>query len=86
MGYRQQAIHMWMNDYATTSDSGSLKRLFWALEQSGAHMEKTALKRFIAGKYPGVAGVLSRRDRDYDPSKLETISGLWVEEGIEGEK
>lgn len=86
MGYRQQAIHMWMNDYRTTSDSDSLKRLFWALEQSGAHMEKTALRRFIAGKYPGVAGVLSRRDRDYDPSKLETISGLWVEEGIEGEK
>ncbi|MBN2587438.1 MAG: hypothetical protein JXA64_12175 [Candidatus Fermentibacteraceae bacterium] len=86
MGQRQQAIHLWLCDFRKTSDVDSLKRLFWALEQSGARMEMTALRRIIADKYPGVAGMLARRAKQFDPARLETISGLSVHKGIEGKK
>lgn len=86
MGFRQQAIHMWMNDYRENSDGGSLKRLFWALDQSGAHMERTALRRYMAKQIPGVAGKISEHGKDYDPDRLETISGLPVDMRREGVK
>jgi len=86
MGYRQQAIHTWMADFRENSSGESLKRLYWALEQSGASLERSALKRFLAGRYPETAGILSRDTREYDPDRLDTISGLSVDMGIEGEK
>lgn len=86
MGYRQQAIHTWMADFRENSSGDSLKRLYWALGQSGASLERAALKRFLAGRYPEIAGILSRDDREYDPDRLDTISGFSVDMGIEGGK
>ncbi|MFO8182863.1 MAG: hypothetical protein R6U39_01685 [Candidatus Aegiribacteria sp.] len=85
MGYRQQAVHVWMNDYRRTGTADSLKRLYWALDQSGAGMESAAVRRFMAGKYPGAAGMLAGGG-EFDPERLETISGLRMDTGIEGEK
>lgn len=85
MGYRQQAVHVWMDDYRKSGTAESLKRLYWALDQSGAGIESIAVRRFMAGKYPGAAGMLSG-GKEFDPKRLETISGLRMDTGIEGEK
>lgn len=85
MGYRQQAVGIWMDSYRRTGTADSLKRLYWALDQSGAGMESIALRRLMAGKYPGSAGMLSG-GRKFDPERLETISGLRMDTGNEGEK
>ncbi len=79
LGFRDRAISAWMNEYRRTEDAAPLKRLFWALEQAGAPMERIALRRFIAGKFPVLAGVLKQEGSAYKPDQMELISGLRIE-------
>ncbi len=79
LGYRDQAISAWMKEYRKTDDVAPLKRLFWALEQAGAPIERTALRRFIAGKHPVLAGMLQQEGPSYNPDQMELISGLRIE-------
>lgn len=82
LGYREQAITEWMKDYRITGDAAPLKRLFWSLEQAGAAMERTALRRFIAGKHPALTETLQQKGSAYDPDQMELISGLRIETKI----
>ncbi len=82
LGYREQAITEWMKDYRITGDAAPLKRLFWSLEQAGAAMERTALRRFIAGKHPALTETLQQKGSAYDPDQMELISGLRIETEI----
>ncbi|NOQ21963.1 MAG: hypothetical protein GQ565_04845 [Candidatus Aegiribacteria sp.] len=79
LGFRDQAVSAWMREYRKTEDVAPLKRLFWALEQAGAPMERTALRRFIAGKYPVLTGMLQQEGPAYNPDQMELISGLRIE-------
>ncbi|MEN8209529.1 MAG: hypothetical protein ABFR50_09800, partial [Candidatus Fermentibacteria bacterium] len=79
LGFRDQAISVWMKEYRKTEDAAPLKRLFWALEQAGAPMERIALRRFIAVKHPVLAGMLDREGPAFEPDKLELISGLQIQ-------
>ncbi|MCK5117751.1 MAG: hypothetical protein KAR44_14235 [Candidatus Aegiribacteria sp.] len=79
LGFRDQAISVWMREYRKTEDVAPLKRLFWALEQAGAPMERIALRRFIAGKYPVLTGMLRQEGPAYNPDQIELISGLQIE-------
>ncbi len=79
LGFRDQAISAWMKEYRKTEDVAPLKRLFWALEQAGAPMERIALRRFIAGKFPVLTGMLRQEGPAYNPDQIELISGLQIE-------
>ncbi|MCK4806278.1 MAG: hypothetical protein KAT09_01455, partial [Candidatus Aegiribacteria sp.] len=79
LGYRDQAISVWMKEYRKTGDVTSLKRLFWVLEQAGALIERIALRRFIAWKFPGLTGILQQTCPVYNPDQMELISGLRIE-------
>ncbi len=79
LGFRDQAISAWMKEYRVTEDVAPLKRLFWALEQAGAPMERIALRRFIAGKFPVLTGILQQAGPAYNPDQMELISGLRIE-------
>ncbi|MCD4701402.1 MAG: hypothetical protein K8S24_06035, partial [Candidatus Aegiribacteria sp.] len=79
LGYRDQAISVWMKEYRKTGGVTSLKRLFWALEQAGAPTERIALRRFIAWKFPGLTGILQQKVFAYNPNQIELISGLRIE-------
>jgi tetratricopeptide (TPR) repeat protein len=76
LGYREQAISVWVQEFRQTRREVPLKRLYWALEQSGALMERTALRRYIAGNYPGLTQILSQRVSEYKPNQIELIRGL----------
>ncbi|GEM_PF-582475 len=86
MGYREQAVMTWLRDYRKTSEAAALKRLFWALGQAGAHFEQAALKRFMASRLPGFAGVMEHEKVPHGSVGLETIAGLRINPGTEGEK
>jgi len=79
LGYRDQAILSWMREYRKTGEEAPLKRLFWVLEQAGAPIERTALRRYIAGKYPGLMGILPKEWSLNNPDQMELISGLRIE-------
>ena len=79
LGFRDRAISEWMKEYRITEDAAPLKRLFWALEQAGAHLERIALRRFIAGKFPVLTGMLQQEGSAYNPDQIELISGLRIE-------
>jgi len=79
LGFRDQAISAWMKEYRKSKDVAPLKRLFWALEQAGAPMERIALRRFIAGKFPMLTGMLRQEGTAYKPDQIELISGLRIE-------
>ena len=79
LGFRDQAISAWMKEYRKSKDAAPLKRLFWALEQAGAPMERIALRRFIAGKFPMLTGMLRQEGPAYKPDQIELISGLHIE-------
>lgn len=83
LGYRDQAISTWMSEYKKTRDAASLKRLFWTLQQAGASMERTALRRFIAGRFPGLTKMLSQDTSAYNPDRMELISGLRIDSNTE---
>ncbi len=76
LGFRNQAISAWLKEYRITREKAPLRRLFWAFEQAGAPIEKSALRRFIAGKYPDLAGMLS--STGCNPDHMELISGLRI--------
>ncbi|MCD4775602.1 MAG: hypothetical protein K8S15_06060 [Candidatus Aegiribacteria sp.] len=78
LGYRGQAISSWMNEYRKTGEEAPLKRLFWTLKQAGASMERTALRRFISGRFPGLTGMLPQDDSAFNPDQMELISGLRI--------
>ena len=82
LGYREQAISNWMREYRKTGEAAPLKRLFWVLEQEGASYERTALRRFIAERFPGLAGILLHDTSRYNPDQMELISGLRINSNI----
>lgn len=78
MGFRNQAISTWMNEYRKTGEEAPLKRLAWTLKQAGASMERTALQRFLAGKHPGLIGIIKDTGIPDRPGELELLSGLRI--------
>ncbi len=78
LGYRDQAISAWMSEYRKTREAAPLKRLFWTLQQAGASIERTALRRFIVGRFPGLTGMLPQDASENNSDQLELISGLRI--------
>ena len=83
LGFRDQAILTWTNEYRKTGQAAPLKRLFWTLKQAGAVMERTALRRFIAGRFPELAEAVSHGASIDDPDQIELISGLRIDSNTE---
>ncbi len=83
LGFRDQAILTWTDEYRKTGQPAPLKRLFWALKQAGAVMERTALRRFIAGRFPELAEAVSHGASIDDPDRIELISGLRIDSNME---
>jgi len=83
LGYRNQAISAWMSEYRKTGEAAPLKRLFWVLKQAGASLERTALRRFIAGRFSGLAEILPKTASDFNPDRIELISGLRIDSNKE---
>jgi hypothetical protein len=86
LGLRRLAIGSWLREHSASGDLKPLLRLLWALEEAGAPLDRTALVRYLAQKYPGAAGLAVAQARRKAPgSGYELISGLhsgWIQKKV----
>lgn len=77
IGYRQSAVSTWMRCYRDFGKEKTLERLFWALDQSGAQIEKAALRRFAMENHPDMVSMLEGcGSAGWNAERMELISGL----------
>ncbi|MCD4848393.1 MAG: hypothetical protein K8R76_09390 [Candidatus Aegiribacteria sp.] len=78
LGFRNQAISTWINEYRKTGGGMPLKRLVWAIGQTGAMMEISALRRFLAKKHPALASIMENTGILDNSGGLDLLSGLRI--------
>ena len=78
LGFRNQAISIWINEYRKTGGEMPLKRLIWAIGQTGALMEISALRRFLADKHPALTSIIENTGVLNNSSGLDLVSGLRI--------
>ncbi len=78
LGFRNQAISTWINEYRKTGREMPLKRLVWAIGQTGALMEISALRRFLADRHPALTSIIENTGVLDNSSGLDLLSGLRI--------
>ncbi len=78
LGFRNQAISTWINEYRKTGEEMPLKRLVWALSQAGAMMERSALRRFLADRHPALTSIIENTGVLDNSGGLGLLSGIRI--------
>ncbi|MCK5065489.1 MAG: hypothetical protein KAQ97_09410 [Candidatus Fermentibacteraceae bacterium] len=78
LGFRNQAISTWLNEYRKTGAEMPLKRLIWAMSQTGATLEISAFRRFLAERHPTLTSLVEYTGVLDNKGGLDLISGLRI--------
>ncbi|MCK4671387.1 MAG: hypothetical protein KAT47_02520, partial [Candidatus Aegiribacteria sp.] len=78
LGFRNQAISTWLNEYRKTGGEMPLTRLAWAIGQTGALMEISAFRRFLADRHPALTSIIENTGVLDNSSGLDLLSGLRI--------
>ncbi len=78
LGFRNQAISTWINEYRKTGEEKPLKRLIWAMGQAGAMLEISALRRYLADRHPALTSFVENTGVLDNRGGLDLLSGLRI--------